>query len=68
MSNVQKPLPDGKFSDNTVMWHFCCREDGTWKDPLYLPTKDPFTLFPRENECQKVQGKTIEKKSLGCIL
>ncbi|CAG2226649.1 unnamed protein product [Mytilus edulis] len=45
-----------------MIWHFCCREDGSWKDPVYLPTKEPFTLFPTDSECQEVKDMKAEKQ------
>lgn len=57
---IKKPIPDGKFTGDSMIWHFCCREDGSWKDPVYLPTKEPFTLFPTDSECQEVKGYFID--------
>ncbi|CAG2214980.1 unnamed protein product [Mytilus edulis] len=59
---VKKPIPDGKFTGDSMIWHFCCREDGSWKDPVYLPTKEPFTLFPTDSECQEVKDMKAEKQ------
>ncbi|CAG2187334.1 unnamed protein product [Mytilus edulis] len=59
---IKKPIPDGKFTGDSMIWHFCCREDGSWKDPVYLPTKEPFTLFPTDSECQEVKDMKAEKQ------
>ncbi|XP_061166015.1 uncharacterized protein LOC133174938 [Saccostrea echinata] len=48
------PVPDIKVDEN-VGFHFCCRNDGSWFDQIYLPSSQPFFLFERGYECQEVK-------------
>lgn len=53
-------LPNGDFTTH-VKIHFCCRDDGTWSDPITLPTHDSFVLFRHSKfPCQKVVGKYVK--------
>ena len=52
---IEEPIPDSE-SDKNLILHFCCRDDGSWKDPLFLPSKDPIVLFERGDECQEIKG------------
>lgn len=49
------PLPDVDV-DKNVRLNFCCRNDGSWFDQIYLPRSQPFVLFERGYECQEVKG------------
>ncbi|KAK3090765.1 hypothetical protein FSP39_014470 [Pinctada imbricata] len=51
---LKHPIPDSQHDKNLVL-HVCCREDGSWKDPLILPTKEAFVLFQKGDECQEVK-------------
>nr|XP_034311325.1 uncharacterized protein LOC105334113 isoform X2 [Crassostrea gigas] len=48
------PLPDIDV-DKNVRLNFCCRNDGSWFDQIYLPSSQPFVLFERGYECQEVK-------------
>ena len=49
------PLPDVDLDKNARL-HFCCRNDGSWFDQIYLPSSGPFVLFEKGYECQEVKG------------
>ncbi|XP_048761811.2 uncharacterized protein LOC125670607 [Ostrea edulis] len=48
------PVPDIKV-DNNVGLHFCCRNDGSFFDQMYLPSGQPFVLFEKGYDCQEVK-------------
>ncbi|KAK3101428.1 hypothetical protein FSP39_003507 [Pinctada imbricata] len=54
-------IPDVNMTATTTTLNFCCREDGFARNPIILPTSEPFTMFPIRawggRQCQKVLGK-----------
>ena len=54
-NDVQNPIPDGKFNNDTKI-EFCCRSDGNHNDPILLPPTQPFALYRYDGRCQKVLG------------
>ncbi|KAJ8306031.1 hypothetical protein KUTeg_016576 [Tegillarca granosa] len=51
---ISGTVPDGEFKDN-VLLHFCCKDDGSYKDPILLPIRKPFIMFQKSDEgCQVV--------------
>lgn len=56
-SDISGSLPDGSY-DDSVTFHFCCREDGFTRNPLLIPNREPFILFKETSSCQKVDGST----------
>lgn len=56
-SDISGSLPDGSY-DESVTFHFCCREDGFTRNPLLVPNREPFILFKETSSCQKVDGST----------
>ena len=53
-------LPDGEYGINTKI-EYCCREDGSPTDAIYLPIENPFVLLKKGDQCQHVQ-KMKEKE------
>lgn len=53
------PVPDIKV-DNNVGLHFCCRNDGSFFDQMYLPSGQPFVLFEKGYDCQEVKGESLK--------
>lgn len=51
-------LPDGRYNRNTLI-RFCCRHDGSYRDPIALPTSTPFYLLRHGGHCQKVLGMKV---------
>ncbi|XP_061193575.1 uncharacterized protein LOC133201786 [Saccostrea echinata] len=56
-------LPDGQFLNDT-RFYFCCRSDGSTSNPVILPSKEPFILFPETSTCQQVAGMDSNKQYL----
>ena len=54
-------LPDGDYGRNTRIY-YCCREDGSYRDEIYLPTDKSFYLIRKGGECQKVHGMTVTEE------
>ncbi|XP_070568137.1 uncharacterized protein [Ptychodera flava] len=54
-------LPDGTYDRNTLIY-YCCREDGSPNDPLYLPKEVPFVLIKRSANCQAVNGMSVSEE------
>ena len=51
-------LPDGNYGRNTRIY-YCCRTDGSYNDPIALPTSHPFFLLRKGGKCQKVLGMNV---------
>jgi len=56
-NKMEGVLPDGVFDRDTRYW-FCCRSDAPASGSIYLPTAQPFVLFPEHSAkvCQDVEG------------
>jgi len=46
----------------TIHSSITAREDGDVSTPILLPTQDPFFLFRKNDECQAVQGMTLQEE------
>ena len=54
-------LPDGKYGKNTYV-EYWCRDDGSPKHPILLPTEVPFVLYQyKRMGCQKVSGMSVKR-------
>ena len=51
-------LPDGVYNHDTKI-DYCCRSDGSYRDPILLPITDPFYLIRIGGNCQKVLGMSV---------
>ncbi|XP_005103935.1 uncharacterized protein LOC101854591 [Aplysia californica] len=56
-------LPDGDHGANPNL-HYCCRDDGSPDDEIYLPPYQPFYLYRRGGRCQKVHGMDVTQEFL----
>ena len=52
-------LKENNYDENTVI-NFCCRSDnGSPKNPMWMPTETSFVLYRYNKECQKVTGMIV---------
>ena len=56
-------LPDGVYNHDTRI-DYCCRNDGSFRDPIFLPITDPFYLISKGGNCQKVFGMKVNNELL----
>lgn len=52
-------LPDGSYGRNTE-YKFCCRDDNSPFQPVFLPIEQDFILMPKRGVCQEVYGMISE--------
>ena len=58
-NSMSGTLPDGVYDRDTRI-EFCCRTDREKKDPISLPTLEPFFLLAYESaECQQVKWAVV---------
>ena len=50
-------MPAGNYYPGATQLEYCCREDGSTKNPIFLPTESPFYLIQYHEACQEVGGK-----------
>ena len=61
-NNYRGAMPDGKFTDNTLIY-YCCRADGHATNAIILPTDRPFVLFKsNSHQRQDVQGMRVREE------
>ncbi|XP_021343358.1 uncharacterized protein LOC110443459 [Mizuhopecten yessoensis] len=53
--------PDGTYSMDTT-YSYCCRSDGSYVNPIILPTDKPFYLFKNKRGCQHVHGMVAKEE------
>lgn len=51
--------PYGSYKKKKTKMHYCCRQDGSANEDIYLPTADPFYLVRKGDSCQSVSGMTV---------
>ncbi|KAL4224310.1 hypothetical protein ACF0H5_017765 [Mactra antiquata] len=51
-------VPDGDYDANTKIY-FCCRNDASPHESIFLPTDRPFVLSRYSNTCQAVHGMKL---------
>ncbi len=57
-------VPAGKYGKSKTTIYYCCREDGSADEEIYLPTDDPFYLIRKGDSCQQVSGMTVTEDSM----
>ncbi|XP_048743296.1 uncharacterized protein LOC125656753 isoform X2 [Ostrea edulis] len=56
-------LPRGTYSQDTRIY-YCCRNDGSFRKRIRLPTKTPFYLLRFRAPCQRVQGMYVREETV----
>ncbi|CAL1529622.1 unnamed protein product [Lymnaea stagnalis] len=52
-------LPDGVFAAASSKLFYCCRNDSSTNDAIYLPKARPFYLYRFQGACQQVAGMKV---------
>lgn len=58
MDRTKGALPTGEFFPTFSHYYFCCRNDSSTDEAIYLPRTHPFILIPlsSDQKCQQVHG------------
>ncbi|XP_063443354.1 uncharacterized protein LOC134723741 [Mytilus trossulus] len=54
-------LPSGTYNKDTLI-NYCCRNDGSPRTKITLPTDVPFYLLRFRSSCQEVQGMRVKEE------
>ena len=57
-------VPFGKYKSDKTIIYYCCRDDGSTEEPIYLPNTEPFYLMRNGDNCQQVEGMTVTTESM----
>ncbi|XP_061198272.1 uncharacterized protein LOC133206329 [Saccostrea echinata] len=61
-SNRQEgTLPSGSFTRDTLI-NYCCRNDGSFRNRIILPTNKPFYLLRFRSLCERVQEMYVREE------
>lgn len=52
-------VPDGVFTAANSKIFYCCRNDSSTNEPIYLPKARPFYLYRFKGTCQQVAGMDV---------
>ncbi|XP_059145207.1 uncharacterized protein LOC131932330 [Physella acuta] len=61
---VSGTLPDGTFAVGSAKIFYCCRNDSSPYDTVYLPTARPFYLYRFGGNCQEVVGMKVTAEEM----
>ena len=63
-SKSSRNVPAGSYKKDKTKIYFCCREDGSTQEGMYLPNTEPFYLIRKGDDCQEVNGMTVSTETM----